>query len=404
MDTRTGLAAIQERLQKDHFGQAMISTICVLGNHIQSLGIVRIAGRLGHRVIVMNDSQVCISRVSRYCTEFVRFRNESDLLDKLVGRSDKSTLIMPTNDRMVKFIIDNYNILANHFLLSTPSTETLAICYNKKLTYQTAIDLDVPIPESHFPQTLDQLLRLSDRLTYPVIIKPAVMHKLYDREGRKVYVCNNKSELLRNYKKATKIIDSSEIIIQKLIRGMARNLYSYCSFAADGAIYAGFIANRIRQKPMDFGISTTFAIAVSNKDIEYSAMRFLKGTRYFGLSEVEFMYDPDDNTFKLIEVNPRTWKWHTISNKLNVNFIKMLAAYFNGSEPEVHRPTSAKVGWIETITDTYVVLSEILRGRMSLPQYLRSLNVQKEFACFDLRDPLPAIGYVLLLPYLLFSR
>jgi predicted ATP-grasp superfamily ATP-dependent carboligase len=318
--------------------------------------------------------------------------------------SDKCTLLMPTNDRMVKFIIVNYNTLARDFSLSTPSSDTLAICYNKKSTYQRALDLGVPIPESYFPQTFDELLRLSDRLTYPVIIKPAVMHKLYDKEGRKAYVCKSKLELLSNYRNVTKIIDPSEIIVQKLIRGMAKNLYSYCSFFADGEMHGGFVANRIRQRPMDFGVSTTYAIAVSNQEIEDNAIRFLKGIGYFGLSEVEFMYDPDDSTFKLIEVNPRTWKWHTISNKLNVNFIRIMTSYLDGSEFKSQGGGDAKVGWIETITDTYVVLGEILRGRMNFSQYFRSLKMVKEFACFDWRDPLPALGYVALLPYLMFSR
>lgn len=382
----------------------MISTVCVLGNHIQSLGIVRIAGRLGYTVIVMNDSNMCISRFSKFCSRFVRFDGEEDLLDKLIGLSDKSTLIMPTNDRMVKFMIDNYDTLRAHSTLSTPSAEVMEICYNKKLTYRRAHALNVPIPDSYFPETFDQLSRLSNTITYPVVIKPAIMHKLYDKAGRKAYVCKNKYELLHNYTKATEFIDSSEIIVQKLIRGMARNLYSYCSFFADGETHGGFTANRIRQKPMDFGVATTFAITVSNKELENSATKFLAGIEYFGLSEVEFMYDPDDRMFKLIEVNPRTWKWHSISNKLDINLIGMMTDYLNGHGSKIQANNESNVGWIETITDTYVVLGEILRGRMSLNHYVDSLQVKKEFACFDLGDPLPTIGYVVLLPYLFFSR
>jgi D-aspartate ligase len=382
----------------------MITTVCVLGDHIQSLGIVRTAGRLGYGVILMNDDKICISRFSKYCSRFIPFRTEDHLLSQLLKLPNNGVLIMPTNDRLVKFVIDHYDVLISKFVLSTPDAKALEVCYNKKLTYQKALELNIPIPDSHFPETYEHLCRISETLSYPVIIKPAVMHRLYEKKGKKAYVCRNKAELLKNYIEATTIIDPSEIIVQKFIAGMARNLYSYCSFFADGKIYGGFCANRIRQKPMDFGIATTFAISVVNEQLCDNALSFLRGIDYFGLSEVEFMYDPDDGVYKLIEVNPRTWKWHSIANKLNINLIRMMIEYLNGNKTTIQVNRESNVGWIETVTDTYVVLGEILRGRMSLSHYLKSLKVKKEFACFDFHDPMPTISYIVLLPYLFFSR
>jgi predicted ATP-grasp superfamily ATP-dependent carboligase len=305
---------------------------------------------------------------------------------------------------MVKFIIDNYDVLVSHASLSTSNAKTLEICYNKKLTYQKALELNLPIPDSYFPETFEHLLSISESLRYPVIIKPAVMHKLYDSEGRKVYVCKDKSELLRNYGKATQVLDSTEIIVQRLIRGMARNLFSYCSFFADRKIYAGFCANRIRQKPMDFGVATTFAISVVNEKLRDNALRFLSGIDYFGLSEVEFMYDPDDGVYKLIEINPRTWKWHSIANKLNVNLLGMAIDYQDGNRLDIQDDGMPGICWLESLTDTYVVLGEIIRGRMSFMQYLNSVRGDKELACLARDDLLPALCYVLFLPYLFFVR
>jgi predicted ATP-grasp superfamily ATP-dependent carboligase len=116
------------------------------------------------------------------------------------------------------------------------------------------------------------------------------------------------------------------------------------------------------------------------------------------------MYDPDDGVYKLIEINPRTWKWHSIANKLDINLIRTLIDYVDGKKAIVHGNGRSNVGWMETITDTYVVLGEILGGRMRLDHYLRSLKVNKEFACFDFHDPLPTISYIAFLPYLFFAR
>jgi len=384
----------------------MILAICVLGDHIQSLGIVRIAGRLGYRVILINDDTMCISRFSKYCTKFITYRTESELFDNLtrLSESENGILLMPTNDRFVKYVVDHHEYLSSRFTMSTPAPAVLNVCYNKKLTYQKALELGIPIPESHFPETYEDITAISKNLSFPVIIKPSVMHNLYDMTGKKVYVCQNRDDLLRNYSKAIRIVKPSEIIIQKLIVGRAKNLYSYCSFFANSRVYGSFIAHRIRQKPMDFGISTTFAVSVLNEEIKKSATRFLKGIDYFGLSEVEFMYDPDDATYKLIEINPRTWKWHSIANKLGINLIQMLISYFNGIEIMKRENNKQDRGWIESITDTYVAVGEIIKGRMTLGEYLSTLSVEKEHACFDRRDPMPALGYMLLLPYLFFTR
>lgn len=384
----------------------MISTICVLGDHIQSLGIVRIAGRLGYKVIVFNDSRICISRFSRHCDAFNFFKTDDDLVTKLIELTgdEMNVLLLPTNDRLVKFVMDHYDYLSSKIRISTPPPEVLSICYDKKLTYSKAYELGIPIPETYFPNRLSDVEELSKKVEYPVIIKPAVMHTFYSKTGKKVYVCRDSRELLDNYSKAAKIVGSSGLLIQKLIKGKARNLYSYCSFFANSKPYGSFVAHRIRQKPMDFGISTTFAVSTVNEKIERTACRFLEGINYFGMSEVEFMYDPDDCNYKLIEINPRTWKWHSITNKLGLNLIQMMIDSFNGHPIQRQENNKQGIGWIESVTDTYVVLNEILKGNMNFSQYLQTLRIKKEFACFDRYDPLPAFTYVLLLPYLFFAR
>ena len=41
--------------------------------------------------------------------------------------------------------------------------------------------------------------------------------------------------------------------------------------------------------------------------------RFLSLIDYSGVGEVEFMRDPRDGVYKLLEVNPRFWGWHSLA-------------------------------------------------------------------------------------------
>ncbi|NJO87642.1 MAG: hypothetical protein HC831_00780 [Chloroflexia bacterium] len=83
----------------------MIKEIVILGNHIQGLGISRIAKRLGYKVTLYNQSAISVARFSNTLDKFVRFKNLEQLLQLLLNKesNDGEILIFPTNDLMVGF-------------------------------------------------------------------------------------------------------------------------------------------------------------------------------------------------------------------------------------------------------------------------------------------------------------
>ena len=105
----------------------------------------------------------------------------------------------------------------------------------------------------------------------------------------------------------------SKILIQELIPGGPRHLFSFCPLFKDGQVLAGITGRRARQHPMDFGHASTYAESIKVPELEIMGTKFLKAIKYYGLAEVEFMQDPRDGIFKLIEVNPRIWGWHTLA-------------------------------------------------------------------------------------------
>ena len=384
----------------------MIKEVVILGNHIQGLGISRIAKRLGHKVTLYNQSAISVARFSNTLDKFIRFKDLDHLLKLLMDRdlNGKEVLVFPTNDLLVGSLSDNFEKLSTKYKLSISEKKITDLAFNKRNTYEAAKKAGLPIPESFYPNSLDELEKIEGQLTYPVILKPAVMYHFYKKAGKKVFRCGNKEELFNNYKKAIEIIPKNEVIIQEMLSGGAEKLYSFASYASKGEVKGSFIANRIRQKPMDFGVATTFAITVLSERIDDLALKFLKSLNYTGVSEVEFMFDEKTSDYKLIEINPRTWKWHTMSNKVGINLIEMLIDDYNGKDVTVQKNTLENIGWIEQLTDTFVMFSEVLKGRMKLKDYLKSIKINKEFATWDRKDPLPAIMYIILSPYLFFIR
>jgi hypothetical protein len=59
---------------------------------------------------------------------------------------------------------------------------------------------------------------------------------------------------------------------------------------------------------------------------------------------------------------------------------------------------------VRLLTDVPTVLLELVKGRMSLQNYLTSMRGATTFAVLSRRDPLPFVAEVAMVPYLWMKR
>ena len=378
--------------------------LIVLGNHVQALGICRQAGSLGFNIILFNRSSISISRFSKYCTSFKKFIDRKDLLKQLENKMYFGSFIVATNDELVHFLVDNYSILKMNYHIPFEDPDVIKNCLNKRYTYALARNAGINIPESNFPDNIDELNSVADSVTFPVILKPAIMHTFHAMTGKKALLCNNKQELVNNYHSFIKNNPPDEVIIQEFIPSGPKELFSLGAFCHKGRIISGFMANRQRQNPMTFGNSTCYARTVYKEEILQASKKILFEMNYSGFCEVEFMFDNVSQEYKLLEINARPWKWHSLANKAGLNFIDNWVHIVEKREIKATISRKENMIWVENITDIYISFMEILKGRLSLAEYIKSLSYEKEFAVYSIHDPLPSIMYILFLPYLFFKR
>lgn len=226
-------------------------------------------------------------------------------------------------------------------------------------------------------------------------------HKLF---GKKAFRCNDKNELILRATAIAKRFPLENVLIQEFLSGGPQYLYSYGTFAVNGVPRAAIMVNRIRQNPMDFGNSTTFAITCNIPEIKKIAEEILKLTGYFGLAEVEFMYDTKTATYKFIEVNTRAWKWHSISNQLGFGFLTEMIHYYNGTSVKPKLNFSKRVAWTERLTDFIIIMKELMKDRIKWKEVVLCYKMRKEYAVWNSKDMLPFFMYVLLSPILYFKR
>ena len=387
----------------------MIQRVVIFGGHIQALGLARQVKAKGIDVVIVTDDGCSVARYSRAVnrTIIAPIGNWSLVIGDL-ELPNRGTMLFPTNDEAVEMLCERYEEYKERFALGVPEPKVIELFNDKRSAYRFAEASGVHCPKCWYPDTMEEVEALSKELPYPVVVKPAVMYSFHATFGKKAFRCDDAASLKATYTRiAAKGYPLETLVVQEFLDGGAKNLYSCGVMAAGGEIIVSMQANRIRQNPMDFGNSTTYAISCFVSQIQEQTEALLRMTNYSGVGEVEWMWDAKSATYKFLEINTRAWKWHTISNQLGFSFIGALIDYYNGqpfTRSSIHPLTEKNVAWCERLTDWTVIAKEILHGRMTLKEVCASYKIKHESAVWSWRDPLPAIMYILLSPILYVKR
>lgn len=375
----------------------------IAGGDFQALGVLRTLAGKGIPVILL-DHELCISRYSRFQKKFYKSPDpsESDIyVDFLIRLAKKEGIqgwvIYPNSDLTV-YVLSRYKeTLKNYYRIPTPCWEVIRNVYIKRETYQVAKKNGISIPKLYDKYSLGELLE--EDLRYPVVMKPSIRDHFYPWFRTKAFRIDNKEELIKTYKRVNRIITSEEILVQDFIPGGPKNLYSFCPFFKNGKVIVGVAGNRARQHPMEFGHASSYVELVDIPELRRAAEKFLSLIDFYGIAEVEFMRDPRDNQYKLLEVNPRVWGWHTLAIAAGVDLPYFLYQDLLGEDIEV--PFSKNhMKWVRLITDIPTAVYEIMKGNMGIGEYIASMKGKKTDAVLSLKDPYPFLAEIALLPYL----
>lgn len=379
----------------------------VVGGDYQGLGIVRSLGRRNVPVCVIDDER-SIARFSRYATHAVAvtsLRDEKQTVDAVVDIGRRLGLdgwvLFPTRDETVAAFSRYHSILTESFRVPTSHWETIKWSWDKRNTYRLATELGIPTPRTFYPQKVEDLEQIT--IDPPFTIKPAIKeHFLYATKA-KAWRANDRAELRDLFLKASMQVGPGEVMVQDLIPGDGRNQFAYCAFIKEGQAIGSMTVRRSRQHPPEFGRASTFVETVERPILERLSDRFLRAIGYYGLVELEYKLDPRNGEYCLLDVNGRTWGYHSLGIGAGVDFPYLLFADQVGEFNKCCR-AKAGVSWIRLLTDVPTSALEILKGRQEWLPYLRSLNGFHVEAVFSREDPLPGLMELALFPYLCVKR
>ena len=366
----------------------------VIGGNLNGLSIARSLGRHGVPVWVTTSPNTKLASCSRYTLRTLPWPDgESEAqvayLLELAARYDLDQWVLfPTSDESAALLSKFHSALSRRFLVSTPTWEALRWAYDKRLTYQLAAAQQVDYPSTIYPATEVDLEGVP--CAFPAILKPATHATINRFTADKAWPVANREELLARYREARELIPPELILVQERIPGGGESQFSYAALCYDGQPIASLTARRTRQYPIDFGYSSSFVETLDIPEIVAPSRRLLAAIRYTGLVEVEYKLDARNGRYKLLDINPRLWTWSPLGRRAGIDFPYLLWQMMVGRRvPEKTGRTGVR--WVRMSTDVPAAIHLMLRGRLSLGEYLRSLRSPVEFALMAADDPLPGL-------------
>jgi predicted ATP-grasp superfamily ATP-dependent carboligase len=348
-----------------------------------------------------------VGAASRYVRRRVPWPDGDDsrkidfLLELSASHQLKGWMLFPTDDYTVSLVSRHHEALAQHYRLTVPPWEKLRWACDKRLLHQLAQRTGIHQPWTVWPCTREELAGID--CPFPVILKPAVRLKPNSLAIPKAWRVDDRKMLLARYDEASALVPPKDLMVQEIVPGGGEAQFSYAALCKDGSSLASVVARRTRQFPRDFGQMSTYVETVDEPEVIEPAERLLAAVHFSGLVEVEFKRDPRNGRFKVLDINPRVWGWHTLSRRAGVDFPYLLWLLAEGN-PVPHLRGRAGERWVLLSADLRMAVEEIMRGRLSLRNYLRSIRGPLESAIFSWDDPLPGLLDLPLFAYTAWKR
>ncbi len=289
--------------------EGQLPTALVFNCHITGLAVARSLAAHGVPVVALDPDPRGLGQASRAVRDRHTCPNplddEAAFADWLVAnatRFGEGAVLFPTNDEWVMAVARHRERLAEHFRIPFSDRAVIEALLDKRQLYANAERLSLPIPRTF---SLDDPARTAREIRYPAIVKPAEQRRFYDRFGVKVFRAEDAHELARFARDAAGLA----CVAQEVVDVPAGGFYSFTSYVApDGEVRGSFVGRKLEQYPEGFGTGC-LVVGEQVPEIVERGKPILHAFGYHGISEVEFIYDPQRKEHLLLDVNPRVWKW-----------------------------------------------------------------------------------------------
>jgi predicted ATP-grasp superfamily ATP-dependent carboligase len=397
----------------NHNGLYQANAVVIsFGGHAEAYDIVRSLGMEGIVSIVASCRSHNIAFYSRYCARKVllldfRDANENIIvhqLKQLSANLGRKPILFYVSDPELSFVWRFQNVLQSYYRFLLPRSETLESLFNKVLFSKFACEYQFPVPQTIIVRDIDEMDSLGSCLRFPCIVKPAYSQDWeWETEEQRARFgpykkalrrFTSRGELMRFCKALPQ--RNSGFLIQSYIEGRDEAITSFHGYFDEQSRCLGyFLGRKIRTYPSHTG-GSVYVQTIHNEVLAQQSIGYLQRIGFQGIVKIDYKLDQIDNTYKMLEINPRYNLWELLGGYAGVNLTAIAYRHQMEEAVEPAKKYRDDVRLIFFKQDIRAYVSGYRKTReWTFISYARSLMKKKYYRVYDLTDPLPFIVSVI---------
>jgi len=363
----------------------------VLGGGVNALSIVRSLGRAGILSYAISNPQAEV-KYSRYCKWIDIPKTRGTIPESwaayLLGHESnhlRGAVLLAASDEAIELIAEHRQALSEKFRLDLSNPKAQLCMLNKLCTYEAAQRAGVPTPRFWVADKREQIEKLKDQLSFPLILKPFFSHQLKTT----FKVAQTFEELLDAFD-ATCLAGIRTFLVE-MIPGCDDKLCSYYTYLDEnGNNLFDYTKRMIRRFPLTLGRGV-YHVTDHVPGVQELSMKLLREVGLLGIANVEFKLDERDGQLKLIECNARFTGADCLLTASGLNLSLFVYNRLTGYPQPT--PTNFRLGmrlWYP-LRDFLAYRQLNRMGLLRFYQWVRSILHPQVFPFFRWDDPLPSI-------------
>lgn len=370
------------------------------GNQRAALAATRSLGRAGFTVLTADRRRRTLAGSSRYSRSELVYPIPSAAPDDFLEWVEQA---IPANDLDAVLPITEVttDLLVRHRdrwpMLELPfaTIEKIDALSDKVELYQRALKLGVPVPRSVVVRCAEDVERGVAEIGFPAVLKPP---RSWLRKGSRfvptrVRIVRNRDELAAAL--ATDDLTDVPFLYQEHIDGGGNGVFA---LYWHGRAAAFFSHRRLREKPVDGGVSVLCESRPPDPPVLAAAKRLLDDADWHGVAMVEFK--GAGASARLMEVNARFWGSLQLAVDAGINFPALLfQRRSSGGDAACARYRyGRRLRWfLGDVDRMYMLVRDVERyGLRRVGRELLGFASPRPFTTrhetFRWRDPLPALN------------
>jgi D-aspartate ligase len=389
---------VVRRHQRLHRSIRSEAPALVVGGGINGLGIVRNLGREGVQVYCLVDGPdpVAYSKYCQKCFVIPYFSERIDILASFLSgfrrELKEQAVVFPTDDMSVLALSDLQYRMKDQFAFIVPSGEVAEKLVLKSKFYESLLECKVPHPRIATVGDAREARNAARDFGYPLYIRPSLSPHFSRVFGQKGFVAHSEDQLVHYYRLVS--ARNIEVILQEIVPGPDTNMYGISGFFDSNHRPAALFGyHRLRGWPRGFGNSSLMeSVPLSRLEIPRKTLvEYLAKLGYYGIMDAEFKLDARDGSYKLLEINARSWWQNSFPAKCGLNIV--LRSYLDaiGEKTVSDEGYEGGVKWINVVDD---IRSAIVGRDVMSQAWIRSFYGVKDYAFFDAADKRPLASHL----------